>query len=322
MNSRRMILAAVLVTALAGTGIAAEKPTFRILTAALERTDLAASFAGKGPITILAPNDAAFGRMPAETLRGLLLPEKKDALAAVLRDHVILGRVGGAELLMARTVKTASGRELPVRMVSGRLTVGGAVVEQVDVDAFGVAVHVMKDVIAARPEFQVVRESSLPAGFPEPGPVGEVIEKEYPRYRLARADGNRAFWTLFNHIKKNRIPMTAPVEMTMTDEGDTLRQTDMAFLYERPGQGEAGSDGAVKVLDGKPVTVLSIGIRGPLTAVAIREARAAVERRLGEREDLRQTGKWRLLGYNSPMVPAMKRFWELQIPVVAKPTDG
>ena len=28
-----------------------------------------------------------------------------------------------------------------------------------------------------------------------------------------------------------------------------------------------------------------------------------------------RAGSWRMLGYNSPMVPAAKRFWELQVPV-------
>src|SRR5689334_2714297 len=32
----------------------------------------------------------------------------------------------------------------------------------------------------------MVREASLPAGFPAVGPVGEVIVKRYPAYRAAR----------------------------------------------------------------------------------------------------------------------------------------
>jgi uncharacterized surface protein with fasciclin (FAS1) repeats len=327
MNARILVLSLALVTALAGPAAAAEKPSFRILSAALERTDLAAKLAKDGPVTILAPTDAAFGRLPADTLKGLMKPESRQALAAVLADHVLVGRVGGADLLTAKSVRTAGGRTLAVRMEKGKLTVGGAVVKQVDVDAFGVTVHILDDVIVPpRPKFEVVREASLPEGFPEPGPVGEVVVKEYPRYRLARAEGNRAFWTLFNHNKKNRIAMTAPVEMTMSETDDALRQTDMAFLYERTSQGKAGRDGAVKVLDGKPVRVLSIGVSGPLTSQKVREARAAIERRLGEGSEYRKAGKWRLLGYNSPMVPAAKRFWELQLPVenvpAAKPTDG
>ena len=66
-----------------------------------------------------------------------------------------------------------------------------------------------------------IREAELPDGFPDPGPAGKVIVKEYPAYRLARfaalqgqpASQNGMFWPLFQHIKRNDIAMTAPVEM-------------------------------------------------------------------------------------------------------------
>ena len=136
--------------------------------------------------------------------------------------------------------------------------------------------------------------------------------KEYPRYRAARAEGGNSFWTLFRHIKKNDVQMTAPVEMTMNDD---MRQTDMAFLYEGPDQGEAGRDGMVAVLDLEPITVLSIGIRGMRNQSEIARAKAAIEAR-AERQGFAPAGNWRTMGYNSPMVPAAKRYWELQLPVI------
>jgi len=58
------------------------------------------------------------------------------------------------------------------------------------------------------------REAKLPKDFPPPGPVGEVIVKQYPPYRAAwttapagsRNASNAMFRPLFNHIKKNDIP--------------------------------------------------------------------------------------------------------------------
>ena len=64
--------------------------------------------------------------------------------------------------------------------------------------------------------------AKLPAGFPAPGPVGEIIIKEYPAYRIARirrgeggvaGSPNVMFRRPFNYIKRNDIRMTAPVEM-------------------------------------------------------------------------------------------------------------
>jgi uncharacterized surface protein with fasciclin (FAS1) repeats len=172
-------------------------------------------------------------------------------------------------------------------------------------------------VMKTKPKFEVLMESPLPQDFPKPGPVGAVVVKEYPQYRAARAQGGQSsFWTLFQHIKQNEIEMTAPVEMTMSEgEGDgALSTTDMAFLYGDPDLGKAGRDGQVDVVDLAPARVLSIGVRGPLTPGKIQAAKREVETQAA-RHGWKRSGSWRLMGYNSPMVPATKRFWELQLPV-------
>jgi hypothetical protein len=93
-----------------------------------------------------------------------------------------------------------------------------------------------------------------------------------------------------------------------------MRPVDMAFLYEAPRQGTAGRQGRVSVVDLESTTVLSIGMRGARTGEEVARAKAAIERHLAE-SGWRRAGAWRLMGYNSPMVKASKRFWELQLPV-------
>ena len=151
----------------------------------------------------------------------------------------------------------------------------------------------------------------MPTGFPGPGPVGRVVIKEYPQYRAARAEGGRAFWTLFNHIKENEVAMTAPVEMTM-DAG--MRMQDMAFLYEKTTQGSAGEQGDVAVLDLEPRKVLSVGLRGRRNAADLERAKQVLQAQL-DASGLEAAGPWRVLGYNSPMVPQAQQFWELQVPI-------
>jgi uncharacterized surface protein with fasciclin (FAS1) repeats len=171
------------------------------------------------------------------------------------------------------------------------------------------------DRVIADEEFQVRLEAPLPAGFPGPGPVGRVVTKEYPAYRAARAaGGERSFWTLFQHIQSHDVKMTAPVEMTLDDE---LKSVDMAFLYERPEQGASGMQGRVAVLDLHALRVLSIGLRGERDEVSLRLARRLLEERMAK-DGLEPAGSHRVLGYNSPMVPASQRFWELQVPVRAR----
>lgn len=171
------------------------------------------------------------------------------------------------------------------------------------------------DRILSDMEFRPRMEASQPPGFPAPGPVGRVVEKSYPQYRAARASGRgMGFWTLFNHIKRNKVEMTAPVEETMDD---SMRAKDMAFLYERPDQGSTGQQGRVQVVDLKPLRVMSIGMRGPVTRSALMMARKALTQRI-EAEGLERAGDFRRMGYNSPMVRGLSRFWELQVPVKEK----
>lgn len=161
-----------------------------------------------------------------------------------------------------------------------------------------------------------IPEAKQPAGFPKPGKVGEIIVKTYPAYRAAvvkRSDGsqNRMFRTLFNHIKTNDIKMTAPVEMTFDDRGET----SMAFLYRSTDLGELGKDGDVQVVDVPAAQVVSIAVRGDYTKENWQANVGKLRKWLVDNDDWEAAGPSRYLGYNSPFVPKFLRYGEIQIPI-------
>lgn len=167
-------------------------------------------------------------------------------------------------------------------------------------------------------------DAPLPEGFPPPGPTDKVIVKEYPAYRLARVEGDNAFFKLFDHITKHEIAMTAPVEMTLEqadgddEQGDdaALRMVDMAFLYRKADLGEAGKDGPVSVVDAPAQKVLSISVIGQINPQRLKEARAALDRALAERDDeYKAAGPVRVMGYHGPMTRREKRLYEVQLPI-------
>ena len=158
-------------------------------------------------------------------------------------------------------------------------------------------------------------ESALPKGWPAPGPFNQVTRKEYPAYRAAftpSSSPNGGFWTLFKHIKRNGIPMTSPVEMTLKDEsGGGMKMEQMGFLYQSPEVGKSGADGeAVSVRDVPALCVLGYTWQGPRGEVEVAKARAAIDEVLAEKK-LKAAG-YRLFGYNSPSVPRTKQTYELQ----------
>lgn len=182
----------------------------------------------------------------------------------------------------------------------------------------------------------LIREAGLPKGFPAPSRAGTIVLKDYPACRLARvrsAEGtgaNSMFRPLFNHIERNGIPMTAPVEIgyAATDAADTgaseasptkARAVSMAFLYGDRETGNPGRDPAdsrVVVEDVPALTVLSIGLRGNYTDDNFRTAIERLHTWISETPGrVRVVGPPRYLAYNSPFVPGFLKFGEVQLPV-------
>ncbi len=178
-------------------------------------------------------------------------------------------------------------------------------------------------------EFVPYLEAELPVGFPAPTPVGEIERKQYPRYRMAQAPmtGGRsmgAFWLLFQHIQKNDIAMTAPVETTWSEDPSDQREISMAFLYASTDLGQRGDEGELEVLDIEPAWAVSLGCRGYMTAEVVADARAQLLEWIESHKGLVVSGEMRTMGYNSPMIPMNRRYFEVQIPVepVSQPAES
>jgi len=175
-----------------------------------------------------------------------------------------------------------------------------------------------------------LREASLPEGYPAAGPVGQVQIKQYPSVRLVRARAdehggpNRLFRPLFNHIKRNEIAMTAPVEMTYEPGGPDASPAvrSMAFIYPSQAMGQVGPDESLEVLDTEPMTVLSIGVRGGYTTKRFAANHQRLDAWLAAQDTYEAAGPPRYLAYNSPFVPGFMKFGEVQVPVRARELAG
>jgi uncharacterized surface protein with fasciclin (FAS1) repeats len=70
---------------------AAKSPDHSTLVAAVKAAGLVDALSNAGPFTVFAPTNAAFDKLPAGTVEGLLKPEKKDDLVDVLSYHTYVG---------------------------------------------------------------------------------------------------------------------------------------------------------------------------------------------------------------------------------------
>ncbi len=171
---------------------------------------------------------------------------------------------------------------------------------------------------AAILNFRIKKESDVPKGFPEPCALGEIQLKHYPSYRLARAPSKKesAFFTLFNHIKSNKIEMTAPVEMRYDEADQKYQQIDMAFLYGALDWGKLGDAGKGVIVEDIPaMSTVAIGLTGDFDPNASTYIEALESWLAQNASDYKRDGKVRVMGYNSPFVWKSQRFFEIEIPV-------
>lgn len=82
------------------------------LVAAVKAAGLVNTLKGKGPFTVFAPTNAAFGKLPAGTVDGLVKPESKSTLTKILTYHVVPGKYDFKA--MSTAIKKSGGTaELP-----------------------------------------------------------------------------------------------------------------------------------------------------------------------------------------------------------------
>jgi uncharacterized surface protein with fasciclin (FAS1) repeats len=121
--------------------------TFQTLLAAAKAAGLAETLATGGPFTVLAPTDEAFAKLPAGTVASLLEPANKEKLAAILKAHVIQGRVFSDQVATLTKAAAISGYTLPIRVEGSSIRIGGANVVKADLQARNGVVHVIDSVI-------------------------------------------------------------------------------------------------------------------------------------------------------------------------------
>jgi uncharacterized surface protein with fasciclin (FAS1) repeats len=85
------------------------------LVAAVKAAGLVETLEGKGPFTVFAPTNAAFGKLPAGTVDTLVKPENKATLTKILTYHVVPGKLEASDLTDGKVLKTVQGEELTVK---------------------------------------------------------------------------------------------------------------------------------------------------------------------------------------------------------------
>ncbi|MBA3667117.1 MAG: fasciclin domain-containing protein [Sphingomonas sp.] len=89
-------------------------------TAAAKAAGLDGTLAGPGPYTVLVPSDAAFDKLPAGALDGLMKEDARAELTGVLTYHILPGTILAADI--GKAIDAGKGKALLATMAGGTLT--------------------------------------------------------------------------------------------------------------------------------------------------------------------------------------------------------
>jgi uncharacterized surface protein with fasciclin (FAS1) repeats len=127
--------------------VATKAGKFNTLLAAAKAAGLVETLSGDKALTVFAPTDDAFAKLPKDTVATLLKPENKDKLKAILLFHVVEGRVYSEDALAAKSAATLQGSKVEITVKDGAAYVNGAKILATDVDASNGVIHIIDSVI-------------------------------------------------------------------------------------------------------------------------------------------------------------------------------
>lgn len=123
---------------------------FNTLIAAAKAAGLVGALTGKGPLTVFAPTDEAFAKLPAGTVESLLKPENKQKLVDILTYHVLArkltaGMLPHKEIPLRPLNKKAE--VLRIEKTASGVTINGANIVAANVRADNGIIHIIDTVL-------------------------------------------------------------------------------------------------------------------------------------------------------------------------------
>jgi len=124
---------------------ASANPVLSTLVTAVEKAGLVDTLNAANGITVFAPENSAFAKIPAPTLDSVLA--NKGELTKILTYHVVAGRYTPAQLASGKTLKTLEGGTVTTAMSGGTYTVNGVDVVCGNVQTANATVYIINSVL-------------------------------------------------------------------------------------------------------------------------------------------------------------------------------
>lgn len=117
------------------------------LVAAVQAAELVDALSNAGPFTVFAPTNAAFDKLPAGTVDGLLKPDKKEDLQDILQYHVSIGVFQANALQDGQSIGQANGGNIKITKKDGKIVVNGTANVVASIPTSNGVIHVIDAVL-------------------------------------------------------------------------------------------------------------------------------------------------------------------------------
>ena len=123
----------------------AAQPRLRLFAVAIDAAGLGDLLNSQGPITIFAPTDRAFEKIPSGELSALMGDAPR--LAGMIRRHVVTGRVKAPKQAKSRTVTSQAGADLELTASLDGFHVDAARIVKTNIRATNGVIHAIDTVL-------------------------------------------------------------------------------------------------------------------------------------------------------------------------------
>jgi uncharacterized surface protein with fasciclin (FAS1) repeats len=127
--------------------IAAGSKDHTTLVAAIKQADLVNSLSNAGPFTVFAPTNAAFDKVPKETLDNLMKNENKAQLQDILQYHVYVGNLKTEWMEDGQTYNQVNGGNITVTKKDGKIMINNTATVIASIPAANGIIHVIDAVL-------------------------------------------------------------------------------------------------------------------------------------------------------------------------------
>ncbi|NUM31174.1 MAG: fasciclin domain-containing protein [Bacteroidetes bacterium] len=117
------------------------------LVTAVKAGELVDALSNAGPFTVFAPTNAAFDKLPAGTVEGLLKPEKKETLQDILQYHVFVGVLKAESFTDGQILGQVNGGNIKISIKDGKVMINDKATIVASITTSNGIIHVIDEVL-------------------------------------------------------------------------------------------------------------------------------------------------------------------------------